>query len=126
MALKVLQITGAVAVVVMVLLLIPVMLRLRRTVGQVGEIVTESRPQALGLLRKAQGTLESVNRELDNIEEITDETQVLVEKMGQASRAVDKAVRSPLSKVGLVVAGTAAAGFAARRRLSRELTQKRK
>jgi len=124
MALTILQIVGAVAVVILVLLMIPIMLRLRRTVGEVGEIVADSRPQAITLLKKAQSTLDSVNRELESIEEITEETQVLMEKAGDASAAVEKAIKSPLSRIGLITAGVAAAGFAAKRRLSRDLSAK--
>lgn len=125
MALKVLQIVGAAAVVILVLLLIPILLRLRRTVDEVGEIVSDNRPQAVTLLKKAQGTLDSVNRELESIEEVTEETHVLMEKASEASTAVEKAVKSPLTRVGLITAGVAAAGFAAKRRLSRDLSGKR-
>lgn len=124
MALKVLQVVGAAALVIIVLLLVPILIRLRRTVDEVGDIVSTSRPQAVTLLNKAQVTLDSVNRELENIEEITDETQALVEKVGQASHAVEKAVKSPLSRVGLIAAGATAAGFAAKRRLGRDLAAK--
>ncbi len=125
MALMILQIVGSIAVVILVLLMIPIMLRFRRTIGEVGEIVADSRPQAITLLKKAQSTLDSVNRELDSIEEITGETQVLMEKAGDASAAVEKAIKSPLSRIGLITAGVAAAGFAAKRRLSRDLSDKR-
>lgn len=124
MALKILQVVGACAVVIIVLLLIPVLLRLRRTLDEVGDIVSETRPQTVTLLRKAQGTLDSVNRELQNIENITDDTTVLIGKVGEASNAVEKAIKSPMTKVGFVTAGAAAAGFAVKRRLSRELAAK--
>ena len=88
MALKVLQVVGAVAVVTIVFLLIPVLVRLRRTLDEVGQIVSETRPQTVTLLRKAQGTLDSVNRELKNIETITDDTTILVGKVSEASDAV--------------------------------------
>jgi uncharacterized protein YoxC len=124
MALKVLQVVGATAVVIIVVLLIPVLMRLRRTLDEVGDIVSETRPQTVTLLKKAQGTLDSVNRELQNIENITDDTTVLIGKVGEASNAVEKAIKSPMTKVGFVTAGAAAAGFAVRRRLSRELAAK--
>jgi uncharacterized protein YoxC len=124
MALKVLQVVGAAAVVIIVLLLIPVLMRLRRTLDEVGDIVSETRPQTVTLLRKAQGTLDSVNRELQNIENITDDTTILIGKVGEASNAVEKAIKSPMTKVGFVTAGAAAAGFAVKRRVSRELAAK--
>lgn len=124
MALKILQITGACAVVILVLLLIPVLLRLRRTIDEAGQIVKDSRPQTVSILKKAQTTLDNVNREFENIDEVTRETRVLIDKAGEATRAVDRAVKSPLTKIGLVVAGSAAAGFAAKRRLSRDLSKK--
>ncbi|MHB8895753.1 MAG: DUF948 domain-containing protein [Candidatus Geothermincolia bacterium] len=125
MALKVLQVVGATAVVIIVFLLIPVLLRLRRTLDEVGMIVSETRPQTVTLLKKAQGTLDSVNRELVNIETITDDTTVLIGKVSDASDAVEKAIKSPMTKIGFVTAGAAAAGFAVRRRLSREMFRKR-
>ena len=124
MALKVLQIASAAAVVLLVLLLIHVLYRLRRTIDEVGHIVADTRPQTVTLLQKAQVTLDSVNRELTNIEQITDETQELVNRMGEASAAVERAIKSPLTKVGFISAGAAAAGFAVRKRLSKEASGK--
>lgn len=119
MALKVLQIVGAVAVVIIVLFLIPVLLKLRRTLDEVELIVTEARPQTATLLRKAQVTLDSVNQELESIGEITEETQVLVEKVGEASLAVERAIKSPMSRMGLITAGAATTGFVVRKRLAK-------
>lgn len=124
MALKILQVAGAIAVVVIVLLLIPVLLRLRRTLDEVGNIVTDTRPQAVTLLHKAQVTLDGVNRELVNIEEITEDAQVLVDKVGDASDAVERAVKSPLTRISFITAGAAAAGFAVKKRLSKEISGK--
>lgn len=124
MALKILQVAGAVAVVVLVLLLIPILYRLRKTLDEMGQIVSETHPQTVTLLQKAQVTLDGVNRELTNIEEITGETQVIVAKMGEASAAVERAIKSPLTKVGFISAGAAAAGFAVKKRLSREMADK--
>jgi uncharacterized protein YoxC len=124
MALKVLQVVGAISVVIIVVLLIPVLLRLRRTVEEVGQIVSETRPQTVTLLRKANLTLDGVNRELENIESITDETGALIVKVSDASAAVERAISSPMSKIGFVTAGAAAAGFAVKRRLFREMSGK--
>ena len=119
MALKVLQIVGAVAVVIIVLFLVPVLLRLRRTLDEVGQIVTEARPQTLTLLQKAQVTLDGVNKELENIGEITEDTQVLVEKFGEASVAVERAIKSPISKLGFVAAGATTTGYVVKKRLAK-------
>lgn len=124
MALKVLQIVGATAVVIIVFLLIPVLLRLRRTLDEVGCIVSETRPQTVMLLKKAQVTLDSVNRELVNIEAITDDTTVLIGKVTEASDAVEKAIKSPMAKIGFVTAGVTAATFAVKRRLFREMSRR--
>lgn len=124
MALKVLQVVATVAVVVIVLLLIPVLLRMRRTLDEVGQIVSETRPQTVDLLRQAQKTLDGVNQELENIEEITADTQVLVGKVGEASAAVERAIKSPLTRIGLFTGGAAAATFAVKRRLAREFSGK--
>jgi uncharacterized protein YoxC len=121
MALKVLQVVGAAAVVIIVFLLIPVLIRLRRTLDEVGEIVSETRPQTVSLLKQAQVTLDGVNRELENVESITDDTTVLIGKVSEASAAVEKAIKSPMTKIGFITAGAAAAGFAVKRHLSREL-----
>lgn len=122
MALKVLQVVGAAAVVIIVVLLVPVLLRLRRTLEEVSIIVAETRPQTVTLLQKAQVTLDSVNKELENIEAITDDTSVLIGKVTEASDAVEKAIKSPMTKVGFVTAGATAAAFAVRRRLAREMS----
>lgn len=124
MALKILQVVGAAAVVIIVLLLIPVLIRLRRALNEVGLMVAETRPRTVTLLRSAQGTLDGVNRELENIEEITDETQVLVSKIGDASKAVERAVKSPLAKAGFVSTGIAAGFIGVKRSLSRNLSKK--
>ncbi|GEM_PF-745909 len=125
MALKVLQVVGAAAVVVIVLLLIPVLLRLKRTICDVGQMVAETRPQTVTLLKKAQLTLDGVNRELTNIETITEDTGVLVAKVSDASSAIERAIKSPASKIGFASASAAAAAFAVKRRLFREMSGRR-
>jgi uncharacterized protein YoxC len=122
MALKILQVVGAAAVVIIVLLLIPVLIRLRRTVDEVGQIVSETRPQTVTLLRKANVTLDSVNAELENVEEVTQDTQVLVEKVGEASVAVERAIKSPLTRIGFIGVGAAAAGLMVKRRLRKDFS----
>jgi uncharacterized protein YoxC len=124
MALKILQVVGAVAVAIIVLFLVPVLLRLRRTLDEVGQVIVDTRPQTISLLKKAQVTLDGVNRELENIEEITEETQVLVGKVGEASEAVERAIKSPMTKAGLITAGVATTGVAVGRRLSRKKSGK--
>ena len=119
MTLKILQIVGAVAVVIIVLFLIPVLIRLRGTLDEVGYIINDSRPQTINLLKKAQVTLDGVNRELENIEEITEETQLLVGKVGEASEAVERAIKSPMTKAGLITAGVATTGVAVSRRMAK-------
>jgi len=125
MALKILQVVGAVAVLLLVIFLILVLLRLRRTLEEVNHIVSETRPQASMFLKKARITLDGVNRELENIEAITKETEVLVERVGDASRAVEGAIKSPLTKVGLITTGAAATGIAVRKRLSKEISDRK-
>jgi len=125
MALKILQVVGAAAVVILVVLLVPILLRLRKTLKEVGKMVTETRPQTVLLLQKAQGTIDSVNRELKDIEEITGETQVLVDKIGEASAAVERAIKSPMTKMGLVTGGAVAASVAVKRRLSKQVSSKK-
>lgn len=125
MTLKILQGVGAGAVVIFVLLLIPVLLRMRRAVEEVGILVAESRPQTITLLKTAQATLDGVNRELVSIEAITDETELLIGKVSDASAAVERAITSPVSKAGFVAAGVTAIGFAVRKRLFREMSGKR-
>jgi uncharacterized protein YoxC len=125
MALKILEVVGAVAAVTLVLFLIPVLLRLRRTLDEVGHIVAETGPQATTLLKKAQTTLDGVNRELENIEEITKDAEVLVERVGDASRAIEGAIKSPLTKMGLLTTGAAATGIAVKKRLSKEISGKK-
>ena len=115
-----LQIVGAVAVVLIVFFLIPVLLKLRRTLDEVGVIVSEAHPQTITLLQKAQVTLDSVNQELENIGEITEETQVLVDKVGEASDAVERAIKSPMSKMGFITAGAATTGFVVRKHLAKK------
>ena len=92
--------------------------------GEVAHIISETRPQTATLLQKAQVTLDSVNRELENIEEITEETQVLVGKVGEASVVVEKAVKSPLTKMGFITVGATAAGLAVKKRLSGDISGK--
>ena len=120
MTLKILQMVGAVAVVIIVLFLIPILIRLRRTLDEVGYIISDSRPQTINLLKKAQVTLDGVNRELENIEEITEETQLLVGKVGEASEAVERAIKSQMTKAGLITAGVATTGVAVSRRMAKK------
>ena len=124
MPLKVLQVVGAAAVVIIVLLLIPVLFRLRRTIGDAGQMVAEARPQTVTLLKKAKLTLDGVNRELANIETITEDTGVLVARVYDASAAVERAIKSPASKIGFATAGVAAAALTVKRRLFREMSGK--
>lgn len=117
---NILQVVGAAAVALAVLFLIPVLLRLRKTIGEVGGMVRDARPQTITLLKRAQATLDDVNRELVSIEEITDETQVLVRKLGEASAVVEGVAKSPMTKVGLITAGAAASGYVVRKRLGKK------
>lgn len=121
LALKVLQVVGAAAVVIVVLLLIPVLLRLRRTLEEVAFVVAETRPQAITLLRKAQLTLDGVNRELENVEIITGDTAVLIGKVSEASDAVEKAIKSPMAKLGFITTAVTALTFAVKRRMFRDV-----
>lgn len=125
MALKVLQVAGAAAVVILMIFIIPVLLRLRRTAEELADIVSEARPHAVALLKKAQDAVDSVNTELDNIEQVTAETKVLVERMGQASEAIRKAANSPMAKAGFISTGAAAMTIAVRKRISRRETPKK-
>jgi uncharacterized protein YoxC len=122
MALTILEIVGAIAVVIIVLFMIPVLIHLRRTVGEAGYVINDTRPQAISLLKKAQGTLDGVNRELENVDEITTETMVLIGKVQEASEAIEQAITSPMTKAGLITAGIATSGIA----VSRQLTKTKK
>ncbi len=122
MALKILQVAATAAVVLLMIFIIPVLLRLRRTAEELADIVSEARPHAVALLKKAQDAVDSVNSELDNIEQITAETKVLVERMGQASEAIRKAATSPMARAGFISTGAAAMSIAVRRRISRKHT----
>jgi uncharacterized protein YoxC len=124
MALTILEIIGAVAVVIIVLFMIPVLIHLRRTVGEVSYMINDSRPQAISLLKKAQGTLDGVNRELENVDEITEETLVLIGMVQEASEAIEQAIKSPMTKAGLITAGVATSGVAVSRQLTRSKKKK--
>lgn len=118
---NILQIVGAAAVALTVVFLVPVLLRLRKTIGEVGGMVCDARPQTVTLLKRAQVALDDVNRELIAIEEITDETQVLVHKLGEASTVVEGVVKSPMTKIGLITAGAAASGYVVKKRLGKRI-----
>jgi uncharacterized protein YoxC len=124
MALKILQVVGALAVVLLVLFFIPVLLRLRRTFVEVGNILKETGPQASTLLKKAQTTLDGVNQELENIEEITKDAEILVGRVKEASRMAEGVIKSPITKMGLLATGAAATGVAVKKRLSKEISDK--
>jgi uncharacterized protein YoxC len=119
MALNILEVVGALAVVIIVSFMVPVLIRLRRTAGEVSYIMHDTRPQTISLLKKAQVTLDGVNSELDNIDEITQETQVLIGRIGEASEAIESALKSPMTKAGLITAGVATSGLAVSRRLKK-------
>jgi ABC-type transporter Mla subunit MlaD len=112
---------GAAAVALTVIFLVPVLLKVRKTIGEVGGMVSDARPQTVTLLKRAQNALDDVNRELTAIEEITDETQELVRKLGEASTVVEGVVKSPMTKVGLITAGAAASGYVVRKRLGKRV-----
>lgn len=124
LALKVLQVAGAAAVVIVVLLFIPVLVRLRRTLEEVGFVVAETRPQAITLLKKAQVTLDGVNRELENVGAITGDTAVLIARVSEASDAVERAIKSPMAKLGFVTATVTALTFAVKRRVFRDVSRR--
>ena len=119
MALKILEVVGALAVVIIVLYMVPVLVRLRRTAGEVSYMIHDTRPQTISLLKKAQVTLDGVNSELDSIDEITQETRVLIGKVGEASEAIESAIKAPMTKAGLITAGVATSGIAVSRRLKK-------
>lgn len=118
MALKLLQITGAAAVVITMLFLIPVLIKLRDTFDQIGGIVDESSPQTISLLQKAQGAVDGLNRELGNVVEITDDTLAIISKLDTAATEVERAVKSPMAKTGFVAVGAVTTSLAVRKRFS--------
>lgn len=124
MALKILQVAGAAALVVLVFTMVPVLLRLRKTLAEAGEIVGENKPSTSLLLRKAGGMLESVNEELAEVEKITKDTEVLVERIGQASEAIEKVIESPITKTALLVSGISASGYVLKRHFSKEVSSR--
>lgn len=120
MALKVLQIICAIAVVLIVLLIIPVMLRLKRTLEEVGRMVNEVEPGAMKAIREAGMTLESVNEELDNIDKVAGEAMVIIDKLGEAADSIENTVKSPLARAGLISTGAAVTSLAVKKHLKKK------
>ncbi|MBN1289875.1 MAG: DUF948 domain-containing protein [Actinobacteria bacterium] len=117
MALKVLQIICAVAVVVIVLLMIPVMLKLKRTLEEVGRMIVETRPGTMKAIKQAEATLDSVNEELENVEKVTSDASLLIGKMGEAADSLENTIKSPITKMGFISTGAAVTSIAVRKQL---------
>ena len=121
MALKVLEITATAALVIIVLFLIPIMLRLSKTLKHADKMMQETRPGAVTVLKKAGETVDTVNKQLETIEDITTDTEQLLGKAKASAAALEKALTSPMAKAGAAAAGATATGFAVKKRISKKL-----
>lgn len=117
MALKVLQIVGVVAIVILVLMIIPIMLKLKRTLEEVSIMIVETRPTTMKALKEAGETLDSVNKELDNVEKVTSDASVLISKMGEAADSLEGTIKSPVTRMGFISTGAAVTGIAVKKKL---------
>ncbi|MDD5748495.1 MAG: hypothetical protein PHP64_05565 [Actinomycetota bacterium] len=123
MALKILQVVAASAVVLIVILIIPVIIRLRRTLEEAGRIIAENSSPATTILKRAQAAMDSVNSGLEKISEISDDSEILISRVGKASGAMDKALKSPLTRIGLMATGTAATSIVVKKRAYKNLKE---
>ena len=85
--------------------LIRLVLKLSRGVDHLNRTLDDARPQLNILLLNLNQTVEDVNGELEKVSQITGEAQEMMELTESSLRAVDSALRSPLARVGGMLAG---------------------
>lgn len=116
----------AIAIILFPLLtffLIRVALKLARTVDHLNRTLDDARPHFIVFLSNLNRAVEEVNLELDHVIQMTGEAGEMLRSADTGLRSVEEALRSPLARLGGVLAGFATTTFlfrGLRRRLSGE------
>ena len=103
--------------VLVALALVYFLVRLARTVGQVGSLLGGLEADGLPVVRRMEETVERVNTQLDKVDRVTDSAVDAVESVDGAVRGVTGAVAHPVQKISALSAAVAhgAAALRARR-----------
>lgn len=115
-------IIAAVAFVILVIFIIPILLQLRKTLATLNQFVERAEREILPTLNKLQTTVEEVNQELAKVNDTTTSVQDAAKKIDNIVRVVQEIVSSPLIRVASISAGVqgAARAFLKRKKRSRK------
>lgn len=98
-------IIAAVAFVILVIFIIPILLQLRKTLATLNQFVERAEREILPTLNKLQTTVEEVNEELAKVNDTTASVQDAAKKIDNIVRVVQEIVSSPLIRVASISAG---------------------
>ena len=104
-------VVAIVSVPVLTVFLIRLVLKASRSVDHLNRTLDDARPQLNMLLLNLNQTIEDVNGELEKVGQITGEAQEMLELTESSLRAVDSALRSPIARLGGMLAGFATTTF---------------
>jgi uncharacterized protein YoxC len=109
--------------------LIRLTLKVSRGVDHLNRTLDDIRPQLNMLLSNLNQTMDEVNDELERVGKITGEAQEMLEITGSSLRSVEEALRSPVARLGGMLAGFATTTFLFRgmtRRAARRVHRQRR
>lgn len=98
-------IIAALAFVVLIGFLIPILLQLRKTLSVLHQFIERAEREILPTLNKLQTTVEEVNQELGKVNDTTASVQDAAKKIDHIVRLVQEIVSSPLIRVASISAG---------------------
>lgn len=106
-----LLVAATISVPLLTFFLVRLALKLGRTVSHLNRTLDDARPQFNLLLTNLNQTVEEVNNELEKVGLITNEAREILERGEGSLEAVEKALRSPLARLGGMAAAFATTSF---------------
>ncbi len=112
----VLRYTAAFFFVVVAIAIAYACIKAARAMGRLDKVMADMDAQAIPLLQKAGGTLDGVNANLGNVDEITRDVADITDKIDKMANSVEGAVTTPARKAAAFSAGVQSAFSSFRRR----------
>ncbi len=106
------QIAGlaaAIAFIVLVGFIVPILLKLRKTVENVNSFIASTEKEIIPTLNKLQTTIEEINQELSKVNQATASLQAATARIDTISNLVQEVVSSPLIRMASYSAGVSSA-----------------
>lgn len=95
-----------IAVLVLVLVFIPVLAQAFITLRNLGKLISDVNEEMVPILVRLKSTVDEVNSELGQVEDIVDSVHAVSERVQTVTRVLQEVMASPLIKIAGISAGT--------------------